>query len=777
MKRINDQWEFTETFNEDFLQGKGTYELVRIPHNVKELPLHYVDIASYQMICGYRRHLHLVDIKERYFLQLDGAAHICTVYVNGKEIGTHYNGYTAYRIEITKYVHSGDNLIVLKLNTTEDPSIPPFGFVIDYLTYGGIYRDVWIDEVPNTYISDAFVKTKSSLSDIDVDITYDGPTETTNLLLKVFNENQQCVVERQYENCPSSISLQIPNPILWQVHHGYLYTLELQVGTYIKRTTFGLRTISLTENSLLVNEKTVFLRGLNRHQSFPYIGYAASESLQREDARILDEELGVNAVRTSHYPQSHYFIDECDKRGILVFTEIPGWQHVSKEPFWRETCVKNTEEMVLQYRNHPSICIWGVRVNESQDDDELYTKTNAIAHRLDPTRPTSGVRYLEKSSLLEDIYAYNDFSHNGTNPGCKPKKSVTTHLDKPLLISECNGHMFPTKTYDRSIQRQQHALRHAQVLNDAMKDQQHLGCFEWCMFDYATHKDFGSGDKICYHGVMDSFRNPKLAASIYASQQDQTPVLEVSSNMEIGDYPAGQLPQFYCFTNGDAIRLYKNDHFVKEFKNTPYKALKHGPILIDDTIGHLLEEQEKMSPTQAKQIAECLNAAALYGMANLPLKYKTLFAYVMMRYHMSFADGYDLYSKYVGNWGGESTKWRFDAIKDGKIIKSITKSPGNTLHLEAILSSSILQESDTYDMCAIRIQVKDENNNIAPYAQLPLTITTSDHLEVVGPKIIVCEGGMSGTYLKTNGMIGEGTVTIASPGLSSITLNIKVEGK
>ena len=123
-------------------------------------------------------------------------------------------------------------------------------------------------------------------------------------------------------------------------------------------------------------------------------------------------------MRTSHYPQSHYFIDECDRRGLLVFTEIPGWQHIGDEK-WIDRAVENVREMVCQYRNHPSIVLWGVRINESQDNDAFYTRTNALAHELDPSRPTSGVRYLEKSSLLEDVYAFNDFSHKGNNPGCK----------------------------------------------------------------------------------------------------------------------------------------------------------------------------------------------------------------------------------------------------------------------------------------------------------------------------------------------------------------------
>ena len=112
------------------------------------------------------------------------------------------------------------------------------------------------------------------------------------------------------------------------------------------------------------------------------------------------------------------------------------------------------------------------------------------------------------------------------------------------------------------MKRQEHALRHARVLNDAMADGQHAGCFGWCMFDYATHKDFGSGDRVCYHGVMDAFRNPKLAAYAYASQQEETPVLAVGSSMDIGDYPAGTIGDVYVFTNADEVALYKNGDFV-----------------------------------------------------------------------------------------------------------------------------------------------------------------------------------------------------------------------
>ena len=208
-----------------------------------------------------------------------------------------------------------------------------------------------------------------------------------------------------------------------------------------KQVTFGFRTAEFRADGFYLNGKKTFLRGLNRHQSYPYIGYAAPESLQREDARILQEELHCTAVRTSHYPQSQYFLDECDRRGLLVFTELPGWQHIGDDN-WKDAACEMLREMLLQNRNHPSIILWGVRINESVDDDTFYTRTNKIAHQLDPSRATSGVRYLEKSHLLEDVYAYNDFSHNGVTPGAKPKKDVTPDMGKALLISECNGHMY-----------------------------------------------------------------------------------------------------------------------------------------------------------------------------------------------------------------------------------------------------------------------------------------------------------------------------------------------
>lgn len=220
--------------------------------------------------------------------------------------------------------------------------------------------------------------------------------------------------------------INVPDAKPWNTENPYMYRCTVRLLTAEgaeldkQETTFGFRTAEFKADGFYLNGRKTFLKGLNRHQSFPYIGYAAPEALQREDARILKHELSCNAVRTSHYPQSQHFIDECDRLGLLVFTELPGWQHIGGDE-WKNQACENLREMIMQYRNHPSIVLWGVRINESMDDDEFYARTNAIAHELDPSRQTSGVRYIEQSHLLEDVYAYNDFSHDGVAAGTKPK--------------------------------------------------------------------------------------------------------------------------------------------------------------------------------------------------------------------------------------------------------------------------------------------------------------------------------------------------------------------
>lgn len=774
---IDNNWKYIDKFTDEFINEDIYDGIVRLPHNVTDLPLHNIDDKSYQKIVGYKKKLDIdKQDNKRYFLKFDSVAHQATVYFNKQLLTVHNCGYTAFSVEITDYIDK-ENEVVVKCDSRESLNIPPFGFVIDYLTYGGIYRDVWLYEKPKSFIDDVYIHTPT-LNTAVLDITYNNLVDNKQLHIDIVDSIDN-VIASYSGDCKESITISCNNVLPWSPESPNLYKaiLSLDNGDR-KEITFGFRTIAFDENNFILNGKPYFIVGLNRHQSYPYIGYAASKRLQEDDVNILKNELHVNSVRTSHYPQSHYFLDQCDKLGLLVFTEIPGWQHLGDEN-WKKQVVENTKEMILQYRNHPSIYMWGVRVNESLDDDQLYSQTNAIAHQLDPYRPTGGVRYLDKSNLLEDVYTYNDFSHDGATPGCKAKDKVLKKQDlhKPLIISESNGHMFPTKAFDRLERLQQHALRHATVLNDALADKKHAGVYQWCMFDYGTHKEFGSGDRICYHGVLDSFRNFKMAGYVYASQNDIQPVLEVTSSMNIGDYDGGRLPQFYCLTNGDCVKVYKNGQYVQTFyPNKRYNSLKHGPILIDDLIGDLLKTNEGLSGKQEQLVHDALKSASLYGLDKMPLADKAKLAWCMVHYKMPYEKGVELYGKYVGGWGGGSVIYRFDAIKDDRVIKSVTKAFSTSLHLQVTYPTTTLIDNDTYDTLPIRIQLLDQYNNLSNYTNTPFSIKVEGPLEIIGPDIITLEGGMGGTYIKTNGT-GNGSITISGHNLETIKIDIQVKGE
>ena len=577
-----------------------------------------------------------------------------------------------------------------------------------------------------------------------------------------------------------SLTATITAPLLWDTEEANLYILKTQLyqdNTLLDETetTFGIREAVFKKDGFYLNGRKLRIRGLNRHQSFPYVGYAMPKSMQRLDADLLKKELGLNAVRTSHYPQSHYFLERCDELGLLVFTEFPGWQHIGDDS-WKAQAVANAEDMIRQYRNHPSIILWGIRINESPDDDAFYEKTNAVAHKLDPSRPTGGVRAMKKSHLLEDVYTYNDFLHDGEMPGCDPKKKVTSDMEKPYLISEYNGHMYPTKAFDNEERRSEHAIRHANVLDAVAGQSDIAGSFGWCMFDYNTHKDFGSGDRICYHGVMDMFRNPKLAANIYACEQEQTPVLEITSSMDIGEHPGCNRGNIYILSNADSVKMYKNDRFIKEYLPgmSPYKHLKHGPILIDDFIGDSFAQNERFRPKHAKEITDAMNLVARGSLNHIPKRLYLTALKLLLIYHIDFAEVTRLYTKYIGDWGGTATIYRFDAIKDGKVVKSVTKEPVREIRLEAEADHTILTEQHSYDVALVRIRAVDDHGNVLPFYQEPVRLITEGDISIIGPDTIALQGGMGGTYVKSTGRSGRGALLLQSQTAGEIRIPFQI---
>lgn len=828
---LNNDWEYTDSFTEAFLSFEGAAERVRLPHTVVETPYDYFDETVYQKHCGYRRTFCVPKqwIGKRIFLTFEGAAHRAQVYVNEKRLAVHENGYTAFCVEVTEAVMEGENRLVVELDSRENLNQPPFGFVIDYMTYGGLYRDVWLEVQEPDFVKDVFIRTPDAKKGADcvtlrVSVTLDirngkgtdgGRDEDDRkdaadkktaarytVCQRLLTTDGRLLAEWRHETDRMQFTVEYMLPLaqsgqavqtehtaqpkqaapgmlsLWEPDNPVLYVMETELPGSMERrvTRFGVRSACFLQDGFYLNGEKIKLRGVNRHQSFPYVGYAMPQSMQRRDAFLIKEELACNAVRTSHYPQSQYFLDCCDEIGLFVFTEIPGWQHIG-DAEWKEKAVQNTREMVLQNRNHPSVILWGVRINESHDDDAFYQRTNEAAHALDDSRQTGGVRALKKSTLLEDVYTYNDFLHDGGTPGCEPKRKVTPDVKKAYLVSEYNGHMYPTKAFDCEKHRQEHALRHANVLEAVAANEDIAGSFAWCMFDYNTHQDFGSGDRICYHGLMDMYRNPKLAAAVYASQGEGKVVLEAGSSMDIGEHPGCNRGDLYLFSNADSIRMYKNDRLIKEYtkEDSPYRHLAHGPILIDDFIGDRIAENEPFTPAQAALIKKALNLTARNGLSHMPAAAKRAALWLMLRYHMKPQEAVTLYNRYIGDWGGTATSYRFEAIKGGKVVKTVIKKPMSRVVLWTDVDHVVLREGVSYDTAAVRIRATDEYGNVLPYFQEPVTLWTEGPIRLIGPEVISLRGGMGGTYVRTTGECGEAELILVTPHAEEVQIAFRVE--
>lgn len=780
---LNFGWKYSPSFSKEMTEinyDDSKFETVDIPHTNKELPLNYFDEKSYQFISCYRK---VFDIGKkakgkRYILHFEGASVYSKVYLNGEFIGEYKGAYNPFSFDITDKVKAKGNILVVELDSTERKEIPPFGNVVDYLVYGGIYREVWLETVSDIYIDNAFVRTLNIMQQkkvLDIDVTLSQSTKG-ELTFTLF-DGDKIIGERKTDFSGKVINAKwaVSDVELWDIDNPKLYTISIKLNDEDETSVrFGFRECRFMQDGFYLNGKKIKIRGLNRHQSYPYVGYAMPENVQKADADLLKYELGVNLVRTSHYPDSVHFLNRCDEIGLLVFTEMPSWQFLGEDE-WRELCLDNVRRMISRDRNHPSVILWGVRVNEGLDCDEFYAQTNALARELDNTRQTGGVRNMPRSHLLEDVYTYNDFSHSGGAVKLLPP-AIVTGFKAPYLVTEHNGHMFPTKSFDKEGVRTEHALRHTRVLDTAYKSNRISGAIGWCMADYNTHKDFGSGDRICYHGVTDMFRVPKLGAAVYRSQQDDKPFLEVSSAMDIGEHPGGTIGDVWVFTNCDYVKLYKNGKYTSTVypDKSKFPNLPHPPMIASDFIGDALTVDEGLNPTAAALLTDTLVAAQTKQWKLPPSKFLKAGA-AMAVGRIPFGRMFDIVTKYIGGWGNEQITYAFEGYKDGECVATVVRTAVTELHLDVKADAEVLREGDTYDATRIEIIARDQNGNRVPFADSSVKVTVKGAAKLIGPAEFPLVGGDRAFWIRTNGEKGNITVTVDAKSIGKVRLDLKSE--
>lgn len=562
------------------------WEDISLPHTNREIPSGYFDDGICSFVSRYRRTLYLDKQEGKvYRLCFEGISSYAKLYVNGRYVCEHKCAYTDFYADITDFAKNGENEVLVIVDSAERADIPPFGGVVDYLCYGGIYRDAWLIVTDCVYIQNVYCHSVSPVQerDLTVEVALAGGDAEVKVILLDGDREIAIAGSQTQDGRARTKFLRLPVE-LWSVSSPKRYTVRVYAGEDEYTLFYGFREAKFTAEGFYLNGERLFLMGLNRHQSFPYVGYAMPRNAQIEDADILKYTLGVNIVRTSHYPQSRHFLDRCDEIGLLVFEEIPGWNHIGDDA-WKEQTLKNLYDMIIRDRNRPSVVLWGVRINESEDDHDFYTRTNALAHSID-SRQTAGVRWKPHSEFLEDVFAINDFVPLYEEPPLRdPHLETGLDCDVPYLVTEYMGHMFPTKITDNEERLARHALRHAEVQNLARSNRKISGAIGWCAFDYHTHRHFGTNDKICYHGVMDIYRNPKYAAFVYASQRSvkEGLVFEPATIWAFGERDIGGVVPLYIYTNVEEVvlEIAGRESMTYYPAKEKFPRLPHPPVIID----------------------------------------------------------------------------------------------------------------------------------------------------------------------------------------------------
>lgn len=717
--KLNTDWHFTEGFEPDWTQAAMQGARVTLPHNAVDLEMSYFDERAFQRVFTYQREIDWQPDWTGKVVQLrfDAAMVDAVVWVNGVEVTRHRDGYTPFTVPLENPLGSGIIRVTVRIDGSENPEIPPFGGRIDYLTYAGIYRDVWLEVLPARHIQSLKIETPDVLAS-QKRVVVKLETSQPGAVDLVLRDPEGVEIARRETVVSDNIEFSDLSKItLWSPESPALYTLETTLPDSGDRLVqrFGFRDAIFTPDGFLLNGERVVLRGLNRHQSFPYSGYAHGQRSQERDAEILRFDLGCNIVRTSHYPQSPYFLDRCDEIGLMVFEEIPGWQHIGGAG-WQDESVENVGRMIRRDWNHPSIIIWGVRINESRDADDFYYRTNALAHDLDPTRPTGGVRCIPDSHLLEDVYTMNDFvlgefERPGTNRprmGLRDQQEVTGLPNRvPYLVTEYNGHMYPTKAGDPEHRQHEHVLRHLEVLNAAHDpDAGIAGCIGWCMFDYNTHKDFGAGDRICHHGVMSIFREPKFAAYAYASQMppEDKIVMEPVTVWARGERNIGGVLPLIVLSNCDEVELSYAD-VVKRVgpDRDRFPHLPHPPIIID---------------------------------------------------HRHFTEAE------LGQWGESWHGGKVTGFVNGKPVTERI-FPADALFTALEASPDVTRaEAAPDDEIRVMIRARDQAGNKLHFLNEPVFLSVEGPARLIGPACPVLAGGATGCWLRLSG--DQGTVRLTA---------------
>ncbi|MDZ7290583.1 MAG: DUF4982 domain-containing protein [candidate division KSB1 bacterium] len=764
---FNEDWKFKrcdpsenslETFKEiDY--DDTAWETVTLPHTPRIEPLVVND--QWQGICWYRKKFAIEEIHrgKKIFIEFEAAMQIAEVWVNGKHKTTHYGGYLPFTIDLTDDIHfDKPNLIAVRLDNRDNPEVPPGKPLkeLDFCMYGGLYRNIKLHLTDKLHITDAvqanrvagggiFVRyplVKNDLAQVWVQthvVNENNEPRKFKVISRLFDDKKKLIAEKTSEEATlASLEdrhivqiLEVSRPKLWHPNSPHLYALYSLVLYNDKvvdkvATRIGIRHISFSaKNGFMINGERFYLRGTNRHQEYPYLGYALPDNAHYRDALKI-KQAGFDFVRLSHYPHAKAFMEACDELGILVMDAIPGWQFFGNEIF-QQRSLQDCRDMIRRDRNHPSVILWEVSLNESDMTKEFMEKAHRIAHEEYPGDQCYTCGWQD--------YAYDVFIPARQHAKA-PEYWKTYDNNKPLFIAEYGDweyyaqnagfnqaefkNLAPEERTSRQLRGHgekrllQQALNYQEAFNDNLASPA-VGCANWLIFDYNR----GYADDLEASGIIDIFRIPKFAYYFFKSQRPPDTSLKIPGESS----PFVYIANYWKGNSDGQVKIFSNCQTVTLFLN-------------------------------GKEIATRLPDRDLYSNN---LKYPP-FSFNVNGFH-----------------AGELEAIGF--VKGKRVASHKVKTPLEPyrLHL-TVADDGVRPKAGKKDVLFVYAAVLDENGTLVPTATNTVRFELRGHGRLIGQNPIDAEAGIASILVETQGEKGVVEINAASTGLLIIEkINIKVD--
>ena len=621
-QRYNQDWQFLrsdDSLSLTQVQARTDWQEVTLPHTPRIEPLIVND--QFQGDAWYRKMIdgNSIDDQRPVWLRFEAAMNVAEVWLNGEKLTTHVGGYLPFTAELTGKLTRDQNELLVRLDNRDNPITGPKPLAtLDFNTYGGLYRDVYLVTKDDLYITDPIAADKTASGGIFVTYPKVSPTEAhiaiqthvrnadnaekTFQIKQVLLDGKKIVTQTESKNLTvpanndqeSQLQLTLTNPNLWSPKQPHLYTLVTQVfdGQEMvdeQHTRIGIREFRFTDDgSLLINGEKTFLRGVNRHQEYPYVGYATSAAADYRDA-VKIKSAGFDYVRLSHYPHSRAFMAAADELGLVLIDAVLGWQYFSEDPAFQAQIQQTCRDLIRRDRNHASVLAWECSLNESWMSESFIDSLQKIVHEEYPGNTTYSAGWQEygydiylqaRQHRLEHyktptkpyvVSEYGDWEYYAMNAG---------------LNQDAWGDLLQADRSSRQLlgDGEKRLLQQATNIQEAHNDNLTTPAFAdgyWVMFDYNR----GYADDLEASGIMSIHRRPKYSYYFFQSQRDPQ---DISDHYESGPmvhiasrWQADSPLDLRVFSNAEEVELLLNGKSLGKQtpdKNANTKYLKHPPF-------------------------------------------------------------------------------------------------------------------------------------------------------------------------------------------------------